>query len=403
MLTPYVTIISRSEFSKNETGFGYMVYDIARAVAKTEHVDVLASDSRGKEFVIDNVRFLRRSLGLILINIFGCISPKSVWRLRKQYAMGAGSFLRLLYYWLLTGYYRKVINKGYCDIVQIHGCGFATELWMQVCKKCHQKFVVTLHGLNSFSDSVQLEPAGKQYERDFLKRVVEGEMPITVISTGMKRTIEKEYGVTNCDSISVVCNSFTFTDERESFFSVREKYGIPPEAKVLLYVGNISENKNQQQLVEAFDLLSVELCQQTWVLFCGKNNSNNTQIEQAISQTENCHRLILCGGVEKELMPAYYQAADAVVLLSKTEGFGLSLIEGMHFGLPGLMFKDMDAYEDIYDENAIIGVAKRDNQSVAEGIELLLTKQWNKDLIKASSKRFDSETMAKNYIKVFKQ
>ncbi len=399
MLAPYVTINDRPEFSKNKTGFGYMVYDIARAVARTEKVEALASDCLGKEFEREGVKFLKRSIGICFLHFFRCLSPLVVWRMWRKYRMRAGSLTRLVYCWFISGYYCSVVCEGNYDIVHIHGCGFATELWMRVCKKCNQKFIVTLHGLNSFSDSVKLEKAGKQYERDFLKRVVDGEMPITVISTGMKRTIEKEYGVTNCNSITVVCNSYSFSNEKEISFSVRKKYGIPLDAKVLLYVGNISVNKNQIQMVKAFDLLQDHLRHQTWVLFCGNNHmGDNASFENAIKQSLNVNHMVLCGGVNKELMPDYYRAANAVVLLSKTEGFGLSLIEGMHFGLPGLMFTDMDAYEDIYNESAVIGVPDRDSQSVAEGIGKLLTNNWEEEIIKKYSQKFESKTMAHNYI-----
>ena len=404
MLTPYVTISSRPEFSKNKTGFGYMVYDIARAVGVTEQVNVLATDSKGEAFELDGVYYLKRSIGLFLKNIFRCLPPVLVWRLWKQYRMSNGSLVRLVYYWLISGYVNNIIKLNYYDIVHIHGCGFATELWMQVCKRCNQKYVVTLHGLNSFTEAVRLEPAAKQYERDFLKRVVGGEIPITVISTGMKRMIEKTFDKINCDNIFVVCNSFSFSNNASSGLSVREKYGIPSNAKVLLYVGNISENKNQLQMVEVFDMLSEELRNQTWVLFCGENHmGNNISFEEAIKNSPNANHLVLCGGIRKELMPAYYEEADAVVLLSKTEGFGLSLIEGMHFGLPGLMFTDMDAYEDIYDANAVIGIADRSNQCVADGLASLLSSLWDKGLIQLSAKRFESTTMAKKYIVVYKQ
>lgn len=38
--------------------------------------------------------------------------------------------------------------------------------------------------------------------------------------------------------------------------NIRIKYSIPDNAKILLYVGNINENKNQEQMIEAFGLLS---------------------------------------------------------------------------------------------------------------------------------------------------
>lgn len=210
MITPYVTINSRKEFTRNKTGFGYMVMDIARAVAKTEEVDVLATDTRGETFEHEGVHFLSRSLMRYVSAIFSCLSLSALIKLRKEYWLANASLIRLVYYWLMSGYLKRIIKKGNYDVVHIHGCSFSTELWLQVCKNCGQKYVVTLHGLNSFSDTVKLEPAGKQYERDFLKRVIDGEIPITVISTGMKKLIEKTYNAPNCKNITVVCNSFSF-------------------------------------------------------------------------------------------------------------------------------------------------------------------------------------------------
>lgn len=209
MLAPYVTQKGHPEFMRNQTGFGYMVYDIARAVAKTEQVDVLASDSRGEAFTEDNVHFLGRSYGLFFKFIGDCLPINVLWKLFRKYRITKGSLVRLCYYGLISGYYRSVISKGHYDIVHIHGCGFSTELWIELCQRCGQKFLVTLHGLNSFSDTVHLDLAGRLYERDFLKRVVAGEFPITVISTGMKRLIEKTYGIQDSPNISVVCNSFS--------------------------------------------------------------------------------------------------------------------------------------------------------------------------------------------------
>jgi len=213
MVTPYVTLKGHKEFMRNQTGFGYMVYDIAKAVANTEEVDLLATDTRGDAFISDRVRFLKRSWLLLLVSINTCLPLASIFGIIKKYSeMQRGTKLRLFYYWLISGYISNILKRGRYDIVHIHGCGFNTELWMQVCKRCGQKYVVTLHGLNSFSDTVKLEPAGKRYERDFLERVIGGEMPITVISTGMKRMIENTYGVKDCNNITVVCNSFSFSE-----------------------------------------------------------------------------------------------------------------------------------------------------------------------------------------------
>ena len=403
MLTSYVTLKGHPEFMRNQTGFGYMVYDIARAVAKTEEVDLLATDSRGQTFKSDNVLFLKRSWWLFLTHIFQCIPISSLRNLANVYpGMQRGTKLRLLYSWLMTGYVRSIINKRNYDVVHIHGCGFSTELWMQVCKECSQKFVVTLHGLNSFSDTVKLEPAGKQYERDFLRRVVDGEFPITVISTGMKRLIQKTYGVDDCKNITVVYNSFYFSDVSRGGGDVKELYRIPKNSKVILYVGNIGRRKNQGQLIKAFDYLPNKLASMSYILFLGGNLDADYKLSDFASRTSFPNHFIECGIVEKALVSQYYEQSDAVALMSLSEGFGLSLIEGMHFGLPCMSFSDVDAFEDIYDECAMIGVDEHSDEAVAKGLELLLTMDWDKNAIKEYSKKFESKAMAEKYIDVYK-
>lgn len=401
MITSYVTITSRSEFLRNKTGFGYMVYDIANSVGKLEQVDVLCSDSRGDGFEMDGVNYLKRSLILIVKYLLHCLSPLSLFWLRKEYSMSNSSLLRVIYYWLMTGYLNYLLKNGEYDIVHIHGSVFGTELWMQVCRKCNQKFLVTLHGLNSFSDSLKLEQAGKQYERDFLRRVINGAFPITVISTGMKSLIEKNYNANNCANILVVTNSFSF-DKNQTITkeSVREHYNIAKGAKVLLYVGNISQNKNQEQMVRAYSLLSEDLKRNTFVLFCGKENPT-VALREAIETTGYPNHLFMCGSIDKNEMASYYKAADGVVLLSIAEGFGLSLIEGMHFGLPCAMPSDLDAFVDIYNENACVGIKDRSDKAVARSIEMLLNADWDKNTIKEYSKKFESENMAKKYIEVY--
>ena len=102
-------------------------------------------------------------------------------------------------------------------------------------------------------------------------------------------------------------------------------------------------------------------------------------------------------------MPEYFKQADAVVLLSIAEGFGLSLIEGMYFGLPCMTFKDLDAFEDIFDEKAVVALSSRDDKVVAEGLQRLVTSEWDKERIILHSKKFENKAMVDNYINKFKE
>ena len=402
MLSSYVTINSRPKYTVNRTGFGYMVYDIAKSIAKTQQVDMLLSDTRDEAFTQDGIRFLARSLPLFLRYIFQCISLSVAFRLWRKYRMSRGAAIRLFYYWLISGYYRHVITSGNYDVVHIHGCRFSTELWIELCKQTGTKFIVTLHGLTSFSESISSENAAKQYERDFLARMAKGEIPITVISSGIKRQIEHSFPIDDKARIHVVCNSFSYSAEEEYAIGIRQKYDIPDGARILIYVGNVTVNKNQKAIIDAFPCLPTDIAENTYVLFLGNQLDKNYTIPLLTEGNPYASHLIACGIVEKELTPSFYSQCDGVVLLSITEGFGLSLVEGMHFGKPCLCFDDIDAYNDIFSQDSVVGVSKHDSASVAEGIVKLLTQDWDEEKIRLHSRNFEPEAMARNYINAFK-
>ena len=168
-------------------------------------------------------------------------------------------------------------------------------------------------------------------------------------------------------------------------------------------MGNIGRRKNQGQLIRAFELLPKELAQRTYIVFLGGNQEQDYTIEILSEGSCWSSHFIAQGAVSKEQVAGFYEQCDAVALMSLSEGFGLSLIESMHFGKPSMSFTDIDAYEDIYHLNAMIGVAEHTDEAVAKGLEQLLTKEWNSDRIKDYSKKFESQNMANNYINVYKR
>lgn len=184
--------------------------------------------------------------------------------------------------------------------------------------------------------------------------------------------------------------------------NIREQYKIPVGAKVILYVGNISLNKNQLQMVDAFDLLPRSLAENTYVLFCGEENAA-VSLPERISKSAFASHLIMCGGVPRQEMPEYYKSADAVALLSYAEGFGLSLAEGMCFGLPSMTFTDLSAFVDLYDSKSMVAISSRQDTDVAAALQTLLNTSWNRDVIRQLSNKFSLDAMADNYIAVYHQ
>lgn len=65
-------------------------------------------------------------------------------------------------------------------------------------------------------------------------------------------------------------------------------------------------------------------------------------------------------------------------MMSLSEGFELSLIDGFHIGLPSMYFSDVDAFVVILNLLVMIAISKHTDEAVAAGLDELLTSQRNK-------------------------
>lgn len=402
-ILPYIAISTIPKFSKSKGGFGYMVYDIVSSTSQKVDEDVYVCKYRYKGFILERMSFLSNTFILSLRYLYKSKGLVKAIKLIWQYRMSWKEVLYLFYIWFQTGHIRHILEEGKYDIVHCHGCGFSNTLFIDLFESMGQKYVYTLHGLNSISESIHIEEPCKIYEKDFFREVKEKRIPLTVISSGIKKSILAYLGITELNNIRVVTNATSLSDSLSQPLDVRSLYGIPQDAKIILYVGNISYNKNQQQLVEAYPLMPEQLCENTYVLFAGRNIEPGYDIAPLIERSKYKEHLILCGNIDKDKIASYYQQADGVVLLSFEEGFGLSLIEGMQFGVPCISHKDMYAYEDIFNPIAMIGVDNRSNECVAKALETLLTSDWDRKAIKEYAKSFGMEAMADNYINYYKE
>ena len=129
----------------------------------------------------------------------------------------------------------------------------------------------------------------------------------------------------------------------------------------------------------------------------------NGRLQQEVEARGLKEQVIFTGVLTRPEVYAWVEQAALVVLASKNEGFGLSLIEGFRFGVPGVCFSDIDAYKDIASPDALLGVDERTDEALALGMQLALGWQWDKEAILRHAARFTDEKMAKAYHEVFRQ
>jgi glycosyltransferase involved in cell wall biosynthesis len=114
--------------------------------------------------------------------------------------------------------------------------------------------------------------------------------------------------------------------------SIRERFGIPKDAIVLLYVGRIGLEKNIEFLIRATSLV-LQRHKNAYLMLVGPGPYLNQAMRMA-SSLSCSDRIIFAGGHPRERMKDFYASADIFVFASLTETQGLTVMEAMASGLP---------------------------------------------------------------------
>jgi glycosyltransferase involved in cell wall biosynthesis len=107
------------------------------------------------------------------------------------------------------------------------------------------------------------------------------------------------------------------------------------EGPVLLYIGQLLPHKQPERLVQAFHVLSTYLHPDAHLVLAGANRSAAYKARfETYARQLNLPNLHVLGPVSDEAMASLYRRADVLVTTSSHEGFWVSPLEAMAFGVP---------------------------------------------------------------------
>jgi glycosyltransferase involved in cell wall biosynthesis len=115
----------------------------------------------------------------------------------------------------------------------------------------------------------------------------------------------------------------------------REELGLPANAKVFGFIGQLGRGKGIFQLVQAFGLIGETL--PDWhLVMAGANTNDVPLLEQEIALfPESIQRRIhIVRGFPLERKGDLYRALDVFVTPSMNESFGITTVEAWHCGVP---------------------------------------------------------------------
>jgi teichuronic acid biosynthesis glycosyltransferase TuaC len=199
----------------------------------------------------------------------------------------------------------------------------------------------------------------------------------------------------DADKLQVLRNGVDLTIFRPiNQIVAREKLGLE-DVRWLLSVGGLIERKGHDIAVRALMYLpGVHLA------IIGEGELRHHLSKLAISLGV-AHRVRFVGQLPQSALPAWYSAADALVLCSSREGWANVLLESMACGTPVVATAIWGTPEVIQNDKVGRLMSERTPSSLAHCVEELFLHYPDRSTVRAYAERFSWEETTKGQIALF--
>jgi glycosyltransferase involved in cell wall biosynthesis len=235
---------------------------------------------------------------------------------------------------------------------------------------------------------------------------------ILTVSQDAKKQILSAFGCAE-SSVRVVTEGFSSEFAPAPPQAARDavqRYKLPADRALLLYVGGISPHKNLQGLLHALRRLA-DTCTSPWHMVIVGDYQNDSfygcydELRGIIQKLNLGDQVTFTGFVPNSDLVALYGAATMLVLPSFAEGFGLPAVEAMACGLP-VVVSDRGSLPEVVGSAGVL-FNPDDPQAMADAIAQVLVdpnkQQAMRDKGLARAATFSWEASARQTVSVLEE
>ena len=284
------------------------------------------------------------------------------------------------------------------DIIHIHGvwhfAGVAPYLAGIKTAKC-----ITTHGL------LDRWTIGKGYWKKYLfgllfqKRILKNTELIQINNTDEQDDLKRFLGFEHT-SVKIIPNGMNLADfsKLPTKRTFRDKFQIPDDKKIILFMSRINLKKGLDLLLPAFKEVVFQRSDCLLIL-AGSDDGYLTETQRFIKENSLEKSIKLVGMLTGNDKLAALSDADIFVLPSHSEGFSIATLEALISGVPSLLSDRVGFGAAIRETNAA-HLVKLTQESITEGlIQMLDDEEYCKTLSKNGitlvKNRYDIQLVAK--------
>lgn len=179
-----------------------------------------------------------------------------------------------------------------------------------------------------------------------------------------------------------------------------EKYRARPNSTVIrrfgddrtnvLFVGRVAPSKRQEDVLKVFYFYK-QLDPSARLIFVGSDETTEAYrrwLDNLAATLGLVPDVVFTGRVELRDLIAYYQTASVFISMSEHEGFGVPLVECMHFGVPIVAFASTAVPETLADSGIL--VKRKDYTTIAAALhQVVCDEQLRRQLIERGRQRLN--------------
>ncbi|MBO0602826.1 glycosyltransferase [Sporosarcina sp. E16_3] len=264
--------------------------------------------------------------------------------------------------WLVRSFSYMMKNRKHLSLTHAH-YAFPTGVISLIGKKVFGiPYVVTVHG-----GDIDKMAAKSQRIADTTKKILQQAESVIVVGDKLREDVINNFEVPETNvhvmSMGVDTSVFNYVAKVEA----RESLALPIEEKILIFVGNVIQAKGLLELVEAFDSLKMSFPDSSLYVIGSQKDGQFVEELRTFIREKDVEDIHFKEPLVQADLSLWMSAADALVLPSYHEGFGLVALEAMSAGTK-VVATNVGGLSYLLKDGAGILVEPKDPDSLSKGL-----------------------------------